>query len=539
MGSIPRLPTSARWFSFVETRLQFRTCGLTCFTLLLLAWHAVAQPVLERGNGPEPDSLDPARAQGLSAHQVLRDLYEGLFVESGQGAPVAGVARSWTVDDSGLHWTFELDEAARYADGRPVLAMDFVLALNRALDPATGAPYASALLPIAGAAERLSGSGQALAVTAVAPHTLHIRLVRPSLDLPVRLSLPIAFPVDLEQLQAISGRAVANGNGPYRLVEWRPGAWLELAVNPHHKDAARLGIRRVRFHVTDDAAAEARRFEAGELHLTETVPPQPLARLRERYGEQLRVSPSLGTFFLGYNLRRVPFAEQPQLREALSLVLDRELLVRIVTGTGELPAHGLLPPQLGGAAAPPGSHRQRIAQAMELYHQAGYSMEQPLEVELRYNSSSLNRRLMLAVAAMWQEHLGVRTRLRHEDWKVFVRNRRAGLITQVFRGGWNADFADPLNFLELFESGSPLNMTGYADPQFDVLLSSARHALSMDTRQQQLQQAHAHLQQAHAYIPLFHYTSKHLVSPLLEGFEANPLDHHPTRKLSWRSGVAP
>lgn len=516
-------------------------CCLMAF--VQVSWSAQPPQILERGNGPEPDSLDPVRAQGLSAHQILRDIYEGLFIEGADGRPEPGVALDWQVDSTGLHWTFDLNPAARFADGRTVQADHFVCALNRALDPASAAPYAGSLLLIKGAKERIGGANEPLAVTALSPHRLGISLDYASADLPARLTLPIAFPGDCASSadlgKAVRPRAI-NGNGPYRMVEWKPGAWVELEVNPYHPRSAELSVRRVRFHVTEDAASEARRFEAGELHWTETVPPQPLAHLRARYGAQLQVSPAMGTFFLGYNLRRPPFGQSADLRAALSLAVDRDVLVRLVTGTGELPAYGLLPPSLSVAPTP--KHRsqaERLAEARRLYRKAGFSATNPLRVELRFNTSSLNRRLMLAVAAMWQEQLGVEVRLRNEDWKVFVANRRAGVVTQVFRGGWNADFADPLNFLELFQSDSALNMTSYSDARFDELLTVVSAARSFDERREAAAVAQSYLMHSDPIIPLFHYTTKHLVSELLDGYTPNPLDHHPTRSLRWRSGPEP
>jgi oligopeptide transport system substrate-binding protein len=507
-------------------------------------WAAIPPGTLERGNGPEPDSLDPVRAQGLSAHQILRDLYEGLFVEGADGHPEPGVALSWRVDAAGLNWTFELDPEARFADGRAVLAEHFVCAFQRALDPQNAAPYAVALLPVQGARARLAGRQEALGIVAQQPHQLRITLTHPSADLPARLTLPITFPFDCASPSEPASRQKSaprsiNGNGPYQMVEWRPGAWIELEVNRYHPRADQLSVRRVRFHVTEDAASEARRFEAGELHWTETVPPHPLTYLRERYGTQLHVGPALGTFFLGYNLRRPPFANAPKLREALYLAVDRELLVRLVTAAGEQPAYTLLPPQLADPAPLALPQAERVARAQHLYRESGFDATNPLRIELRFNTSSLNRRLMLAVAAMWQEHLGVQTRLRNEDWKVFVVNRRAGLVTEVFRGGWNADFADPLNFLELFQGGSALNITGYSDDDFDRLAAAVSAATSPEHRRTAAAAAEQHLLQSYPIIPLFHYTTKHLVSPLLEGYTSNPLDHHPTRTLRWRQTSQP
>ena len=268
------------------------------------------------------------------------------------------------------------------------------------------------------------------------------------------------------------------------------------------------------------------------MHITETIPPGRLAHLRARFGENLRIAPSLGTFFLGLNLTRAPFKDNLPLRQALSLAIDRTRIVEIITGTGELPAYSLLPPALGVAA--PQSHNDRVtneAAARALYLQAGYSAEQPLTVELRYNTSVLNRRLMLAVSVMWEQVLGVRTQLRQEEMKVLVQNRKARRITQAFRGGWNADLADPRDFLDIFAQHSPLNTTGFVSAKFTELLDQLQRSSDPQRSRLLAAQAQQELMAAQPIIPLFHYTSKHLVSPKVQGFLANPLDHHPSRYL--------
>jgi len=138
---------------------------------------------------------------------------------------------------------------------------------------------------------------------------------------------------------------------------------------------------------------------------------------------------------------------------------------------------------------------------------------------------------MLAVSLMWEQNLGVRTILRNEDWKVFVQNRRGKRNTEVFRGGWNADLADPLNFLALYASHAHLNYSGYANSMFDAQLAAASAATDWPTRLMHAEQAEAILLADFALLPIFHYTSKHLVSPKLRGFIENPLDVHPSRSM--------
>jgi len=522
-----------------STEVSGLNVGLRLILLLAALFaNALSAQTLQRGNGPEPDSLDPHRAQGLSAQQILRDLFEGLMRDNAAGELVPGAAQTVTISADGLSYTFRLRSNGRFADGSPVTASDFVYSLERALNPQTAAPSAGMLLPIAGAAQRLQGKTTALGVRAIDPLTLEIVLQAPRSDFLRRLTLPVAMPVQQAAIAAFgSGFTRAGrlyGNGAYQLREWTPQAWLELQRNPHYHAAEQVSIERVRYHVTEDASQELKRFDAGELHLTETLPPGQLQRLQQRYRNQLVVAPAYASFYLGYNLRHPTLKDNIDLREALSLAINREILVRYITGNGEAPAYALIPPDAAGGAqwaAATWTPQYRVQRARELYARAGFE-HSSAEIELRYNTSLANRRLGLAVAAMWKEVLGLDTRLRNEEWRVFIQTRRAAVMTQVFRGGWFADYADPLNFLEPFVSGSALNAVGYADAQFDAEVALAARSTGA-TRAAALRAAEQRLLDAQAIIPLFHYTSKHLVSPVVCGYRAHPLDHHPSEFLSF------
>jgi len=215
------------------------------------------------------------------------------------------------------------------------------------------------------------------------------------------------------------------------------------------------------------------------------------------------------------------------------------VLTRHVTGLGEQPAYGVVPPGIPGyRSADPGAAglppTRRAALARALYRRAGYSDARPLVLELRYNTSTPHRRLALAVAAMWREVLGVRVRLRNEEWKVFVQNRRQRAITQVFRGGWVADVVDARNFLAPFADDGPLNWTGFDDAGFRARLARADAAGSEAARNAWLRAAEIRLLHEHAVVPLYYYTSKHLVADAVRGWAPNPLDHHASRWLRLR-----
>lgn len=527
-----------------------------------LLWGALWAPAalaqaapsqLERGNGPEPSTLDAHRCQEVACGNVLRDLYEGLVTEDARGRLVPGMAERWSVSADGRSWTFVLRDNLRWSNGEPIDAGQVVASFRRAFAPATAAPFGELFDALDNAQAVQAGKlpPERLGVSAPDPRSVRFRLNR-SASLPALLTLPIAFPVYLPAVEQHGAQHTRPGqlvsNGAYRLAAWTPQANLLLEKNPRFHDAAAVAIERVRFQVTEDAAAELQRFAAGDLHITEVVPPQPLTSLRARFGSQLRLSPYLGAFWLGLNVTRPPFRSDAcatqhcddralALRRALSMAIDRDKLTRYVTGLGETPAYGIVPPGIAGytpatttwATRP---QAQREAHARALYRHAGYSSDKPLVIELRYNTSTPHRRLALAVAAMWRQTLGVQVRLRNEEWKVFVQNRKQRTITQVFRGGWIGDLADARNFLAAFGSDGPLNWMGYDSAAYRERLAKADAAKSETARNAWLRAAEQRLLNDDAAIPLYFYSSKHLVSRRVRGFESNALDRHASRWLS-------
>ncbi len=484
--------------------------------------------VLHRGLGPEPDALDIHLAQSLAALNVLRDLHEGLVTFDARAELVPGIAREWSSAEDGLLWRFELDAEARWSDGQPILAGDLVASWRRALSPETASPTAGMLDVVANAREVRLGqlAPEALGVRAVGDHQLEVRLRQPTPWFAELLTHPVTFPWPGER---------PRFSGPFMLESRVPGAHVRLVRNDQWRAAGTVALDGVVWHVIEEPNIELSRYRADQLHITETIPPGRVEWLARQMGEELRISPYLGSFFLAFNTARPPFEDQPELRRALSLVIDRELLTERVLGAGEVPAWGLIPPGMPGwpeaVGRDSGTRTEHIAEAQRLYRQAGYGPRRPLTVELRFNTSLAHRRMAAAVAAMWREHLGVRTRQVNEEWKVFVANRRQGRITEVVRGGWIADWRDAANFLQLFESDSPLNYTGWRDAEFDRLMAAAAGSEG-EARLDHLRQAEARLLDQQVIIPLYYYVSRHLVKPEVAGFEDNVMDIHLSRWLS-------
>jgi oligopeptide transport system substrate-binding protein len=512
------------------------TTGIIVALLALLSALSAgaADTVLKRGLGPEPDSLDIHQAQGLAALQVLRDVNEGLLTFDAAGELTGGVAESWQVSPDGLTWRFELRGDARWSNGDPVLADDFVRGWQTAVATATQARTASLLAPVAGARAVIAGEADpaALGIRATGPRTLEVRLATPTPWFAELLAHPVSFP-----LHALSGDDVLARpvNGPYLIETVVPRSHVALRANPAWHGANGVALERVDYLVIEDPGAELSRFRAGEIHITETIPPGRHDWLRENLPEALRIAPYMGSFWLGLNLSRPPLGGQPELRRALSLAIDRETLTRVVMGAGEVPAWSIVPPGLAGYQPPVDAaerltQEQRNDRARALYARAGYTEDRPLRIQLRFNTSNQHRRMAVAVAAMWKQVLGARTELLHEEWKVFVNNRRQGSLTQAFRGGWIADYADPVSFLDLFRSGDPLNTSFYANETFDRLLDDAMKA-SGASRLELLHQAETLLLRDTPVIPLYHYVSRHLVDPRVRGYVDNPRDIHLSRYL--------
>lgn len=487
-----------------------------------------------RGNSTDPESLDPLHARSEPALNIMRDLHEGLVSLDAAGEQVPAAARRWTVSADGLAWRFEIDPAARWSDGQPVVAEHFVTTFRMLGDPATASPHGALFLGVQGMADALAGRAAPadIGVVATAPDQLEIRLAAPLPWLPALLAHPAAVP---RRSDVPSDGKVSSG--PFLLGARVPGSHVLLLRNPAYRDAAAVAIDQVRYLSLGDQASELSRYRAGEIDMTYTVPVSRVPWLREHLADEFRVSPYLAVYFYGFNTRRPPL-DDPRVRRALSLAIDRDLIASRITGAGEQPACTLVPPVMRGYPSPVDTacearRRERVERAVGLMREAGYGPDRPLELEIRYNTGELHDRIAVAVSAMWQEALGVTTRLVGEEFRVLLENVRGGEVTQVYRGSWIADFAAPESFLHILAGDNPVNGTGWADESYDELLAAARLADDDTMRMTALAAAEARALEATPLMPLFFYVSKKLVKPHVCGIEDNALNIHPSRYVSF------
>ena len=490
---------------------------------------------LRRSIGGEPSTLDPQLAGDTFSVEALRDLYEGLTSESPGGEIVPGVAEDWVVSPDGRSYTFRLRPDARWSNGDPVTADDFVAGLRRAVDPSTGAPEAGLLALIGNAAAIIAGRAPAatLAVTALGDRSLVIELAQPAPYFTAILATAIAYP-----LHRPAG-AVRVSNGPYQLAEWTPGARLRLVRNPRYWDQRSVGIAEVDYLPVADSTAELTRYRANDIDITSSVPAQQVASLRESLPAELQIRPQLAVVYYAFNLARPPLRDAPGLRQALSLAIDRERLTRSVLKAGQVPAFAFVPPGIGGYTGPVYAWATepvdlRLASARTLYAAAGYSSARPLRLRLLLPDDDTLRNVALAVSAMWREALGVQTKLTPLEYRAYLATRDDRSRWDVLSHGWNADYPDPGNFLGIFASAAAQNDAALADREFDRLLEAAAAEAAPQPRAALLARAERRLLDDYAVAPLYFPVSRRLVKPYVEGAMLAPMNHNYSKYLRLR-----
>jgi oligopeptide transport system substrate-binding protein len=503
---------------------------------------------LTRGNGPEPDTLDPQRARTDGAFNILRDVFEGLTAVGPDGGAVPAAATTWTITPDGLEYTFHLREGLKWSNGDRLVASDYVAGMRRLVDPGTASPYAQILEPVVNAAAITRGEKKPedLGVSAPDDRTVVIRLQNPAPYLLGLLAQPGTFPVHGPSLAANGADFARPGkmvsNGAFVLEDWVVGSEVVTRRNPNYWNDAATHLEHVHFVHHADAGTEFRQYRAGQLDVTYVVPPQQFAWIRENLPGELHVSPQLSVYYFGFNLTRAPFKDQPELRRALSLVIDRDRLTTAVTGLGEAPAYGWVPrgvadytPQQFDYASRP--YAERVSEARELYRKAGYSAEHPLEVEIRYNTGEVHNRLAVAVAAMWKDALGVETTLYAEEFRALLQSIQARKDTQVFRSSWVGDYNDAYSFLQLLQTGFGINLTGYSNPRYDALLAEATRQPDPARRRALLEEAERVMLADTPVLPLYFYVNKHLVRPYVHGWRDNVMNVQYSKDLRLGPGT--
>ena len=498
--------------------------------------------VLNIHNGADPSSLDPHKITGDWENRIVGDMFEGLVTEDSSAEPMPGQATSWTLSEDALVYTFTLREGIHWSDGTPVTANDFVFAFQRLMNPATGADYAYLQYPIKNA-EAINAGDIAdvsqLGVVAIDDNTLEITLESPTAYFIGALTHYTAYPLPQHTLEEHGDDWVKVDNivtnGPYRPIEWVPGSHVSTEKNPEYYDMESLTIDGAKFFVLEDESAALKRYRAGEFHIMTEFPTDQFEWMQENLPGQAQVAPFAGLYYYVMNNSEPPF-DNADVRKALSMSVNREVIGPQILGTGEIPAYSWVPPGMANYGDPyevdwkDMPYGDKVAMAKELLDGAGYTSDNPLELQLRYNTNENHKRIAVAIAAMWKP-LGIDVELYNTETKVHYDELSRGVL-DVARAGWLADYNDADNFLNLLKSTVQYNYGRYNNTGFDALIDEANTLTDIEARAALLKQAEKLAMDESAAIPIYYYLSRNVVSPKVSGFENNAFDVHRTRWLS-------
>lgn len=502
------------------------------------------QPVkqeLVRGSYAEPTSLDPHIGIGNEIF-ILRDLREGLVSTSADGKLIPAVAERWETVDN-LVFTFYLRREARWSNGDPVTAHDFVFSWRRLVSPEIASPYGWYLggAGIENATEINQGlmSPESLGVTALDDHTLQVKLAEPVAYFVDMLTHTTTHPLHSETLEKYGKDSTKPGilisNGPFQLSTWVVNERIELTQNPHYWDQESVKIDKVTYLPIHDPGAELQRYLAGELDITYVIPPNQISRLLNESPEEVHLDPFLGTRYILFNTQKPPFNDV-RLRKALAYAIDRTTIAKKVEGAGEVPSYSLIPPGYLSTSLPEThwenwTQSEREERARSLYREAGYSQDNPLKI--RYLGKG---RLATGLAAMWKRVLGVETVVESQEFKVFLNTLAEGEF-EIAAGTWWGDYNEPSTMLNLMLTGGGTNFSGYSNSEYDALMQFSKHTAEAKDRDALYAKAETLLAEDMPIAPVYQFTTARLVKPHVGGCKGHPLNHLNSKNL-WLREVA-
>jgi oligopeptide transport system substrate-binding protein len=502
----------------------FLAAGLVLASLL---GSADAGTVLNRPNVGEPESLDPQKTVSGYPWAIMRDMYVGLITLSNDGKPVPGVAERWEVSPDGKSWIFHLRHDAKWSNGDPLTADDFVYSFRRLVDPKTAAADPSDLSQLVNYREIQSGTEKdltRLGVDAPDPYTLHLSLREPRLMLQFLLTDPQLFPLHRATIEhwgnewTRPGHAVSNG--PYVMKDWVPQDQIVLTKNPHFFGADGVKIDEVHWIAAADFDAALKRYRADELDWVE-VRRSHYAWAKQNMADQLHHAPENSVTFLNINMTKGPLAEDIRLREALNLAVDRDLLVGKINPLDQEPAYSVTPSFVSNYTPQPMklkdlAQADRIRRAKDLVAAAGYGPDHPLKLTVSYPTEENSRQVLLGIRQMLQP-IGIDLTLNNMEWQGYIgavnaRNFEIGFMSLA------SPYDDYENNLDNFRSDAgDGNYCGYSSKTFDDLFHRGSTATDPAMRRQLLEAAERSLLADYAVVPVYFGVANRVVSPRLEG----------------------
>ena len=498
---------------------------------------------LEVGNLTEPTDLDPQVVNSQQDFNIVFDLLEGLTTPDAKDLhPTPGAAQSWDISPDGTVYTFHLRPQAKWSDGKPVTAEDFLFSYRRMLSPRLAAEYSGNLFVVKNAENYNKGkltNFDAVGFKALDPLTLQVTLNSPT---PYFLSLVghhSWFPVPRQAVEKAAAAANIGfddrnnrwtrpenyvSNGPFVLKEWKTNQVIRLEKSPTYWDADKIRLHGINFYPIESEDTEERAFRAGQLHITSTFPTSKFDTYRREHPEQLHTDPYLGTYFYRIVVTK-PTLKDVRVRRALAMSINRQQIVDDITRGGQKPAFSLVPPGTAGYE-PVAKIVEDVPAAQKLLAEAGYPDGKDFPpMQILFNTNETHRKIAEGIQAMWQKNLHINVALQNEEAKVLQSTMRE-LDYQIGRYAWIGDYLDPNTFMTLMITGDGNNETGWSSPEYDRLMALAGQTGDPATRMKIFQQAEGILVDEVPIIPIYNYTRVNLRRTNVEGWYSNLLDIH-------------
>jgi oligopeptide transport system substrate-binding protein len=499
--------------------------------------------MLRVGNGAEPASLDPQVVDGKIEADVLYALFEGLVIPDPKTLELRpGMAASWKISEDGLRYTFTLREGLCWSNGDPFTSKDFVFSVKRILSPKLGSPWVPFFFTLRNAEAYFEGKVKDFQEVGVrATDALHLEF---TLERPVPYFLELLahscwYPVHKDTIEKFGdidkrdtpwikpGNMVCNG--PFVLKSWENGHYISAKKNPYYWDKASVSLDEIRFYPVADTATEERMYASGELDITYRT---HVSKIEHYKGTgELRLHPHLGCMWVAANCEKPPLND-PKIRKALALVINRKEIGKI-RGFGEgLESYGVIPPGMSHYEQLPQLFEENVGEARRLLAQAGYPDGKDFpKMEVLYYLSDENKVIFEALQAMWERNLGIHFDLVGQEWKVYLASLSRGDFA-IARHRWYGDYNDPTTMLNIFRSDDPCDYPRWYSSVYDDLLIRAQNTQNERERIQLLQEAERTFIQEMPAMPVYWEASSHLVAPNVKGWFANTLDLHPWKYVS-------
>ena len=473
----------------------------------------------------EPPQLNSSRATDAISGMVLGHVMEGL-VRMGLDDRLEGaVAERWEVTPTQA--TFWLRENAKWSDGRPVTAADFIFAWQTALKPETGSQYAFLLFAIQNAEAINQGTlpASALGVSALNPHTLVIDLARPVPFFDKTLVFPTFLPIREDFYNATNGRFGADAdqllyNGPFQISQWVHGSSMTFKRNPHfwNQDEIHLDAIHVPY-ITSDATASLNFFKDDKIAITGLQAENLIEAMR--MGWQIRQHRDGTVFFLEFNHRQGRVTDNVNLRRALQLALDMDEMVYKVTKLpGYEPGVSLFPGWLMGEEKllrqeyPPEKITPDASLAKQHLQKAlkELGLSEPPTLVLLTGDNPISSVQSEWVQQTLKTKLGINAKIDKQIFKQRLAKMTSGEFDIVL-AGWGPDYNDPLTFGDLFASWNKNNRGEYNSPELDALIDIAQSRLEPAVRMQAFGDIQQHLIDQAVLLPMYERGVTYVVDP--------------------------